>query len=222
MPSSLKTICTYAGCLTLVESGQGRCSAHKQQQKRERWNRLDQRRGTARSRGYDSHWTAASKDYRSVHPLCVYCLLRGITNPCSCVDHIAPARCAPSLFWDQGNWCSSCTRCNTYKAMHEPRKEWEPQDGRVVVCGLPGTGKTTWAKEQGAPYFDADEHPELTTIEGIQQARANWMGRHYTGPATMIVASPLTASQLACDMRASVLHLTTQYVHREPRALAFA
>lgn len=171
------------------------------------WYAADTRRQSPSERGYDSKWCAASEVYRRQNPLCVPCLLAGRVRPSQCVDHIVPARSCRDLFWMVENWCAMCNPCHARKTTKEPRNVWLPDYQRVVVCGLPGTGKTTWAKDRGAPYWDADEHPTLTSIDSIVEARSEWTARH-DGPCTVIVASPVTASSVAALIRGMVHHMT--------------
>lgn len=104
------------------------------------------------------------------------------------------------------NWQALCWSCHSYKTTQEPRRPWTPNENRVVACGLPGVGKTTWARARGAPYFDADELG-LVTAEEIRAARARWIAEH-RGPCTVIVASGVTASQIAAQLRGVARHLT--------------
>jgi hypothetical protein len=85
----------------------------------------------------------------------------------------------------------------------------------LLCCGLPGTGKTTWAKGAGVPYFDADELG-LASIDEIIEARDQWMNEQ-RGACVVIVASIITASQLAARMRGVVKHMTEQFVERDRR-----
>jgi 5-methylcytosine-specific restriction protein A len=218
MALSPKTICPGAGCNRIVPIGE-RCERHRQQDKRQRWKQADERRGTTAERGYGSRWQEASEGYRSAHALCVPCLLQDRVTATRCVDHIVPRHCCEELFWDSDNWCSMCNRCHARKTRKEPKASWVPDRKRIVICGLPGTGKTTAAKAIGLPYWDADDYPWLTIAESIERERGGWMARH-SGPCVVIVASPVTAATLAARMQGMVRHMTTQYVSRAARALA--
>ncbi len=103
------TQCAEHGCRELVEHG--RCDAHK----RVRTQANDQRRGSARERGYTPRWDAAAKAYLRFNPLCVYCAERGIDTPSECVDHRTPHRGDMDLFWDADNWAAACIACNSSK-----------------------------------------------------------------------------------------------------------
>lgn len=212
----IKAICPGAGCRVIVPKGT-RCERHQKQQYRV----PEKQRETFRERGYTTAWTNLSKQYRKQHPLCVMCLSRGQVKPATCVDHIIPLTCCPSLLLDQDNLQSVCYRCNRYKALHDPKEAWEPNNKRIVLCGLPGTGKTTWAKSTGLPYFDADEYCGLTTIDEIQQARTKWIAnRELDEPFIVIVASTITAPHVAHELRGVVKHMATQHVTRPNKGRA--
>jgi hypothetical protein len=179
------------------------------------WDVIDQRRLTADERGYDARWRRTSERYRKLHPLCVNCLLKGRVRASQCVDHIIPIACVPELQWEETNWAALCTSCHSYKTTKEPRETWKPDLERVVLCGLPGTGKSTWARERGAPYFDADE-VAFKTWQQVWRAREKWV-RATSGPCSVIVASTVTAPLVARLMHGTVLHFTTVYVERSVR-----
>lgn len=175
------------------------------------WQLVDLRRETSTERGYTFAWAQASRLYRRENPLCIACLLRARTTAATCVDHIIPAACCPDLFWDRFNWQSLCRRCHSFKTSKEPRHAWTPDAEKMVVCGIPGTGKTTFARDRGAPYFSADELG-LTSAASIVRARSDWCDRGRRGPWTVIVASPLSASRLAGQFGGIVHHLTERHV----------
>lgn len=215
MPTTVKTICT--GCRRAIVPKGERCEAcgpkryGKQHEKQ---------RGTFRERGYSTEWTNLSEAYRPEHPLCVPCLSRGIVKPAQCVDHIIPVECCPGLVLDWDNCQSSCTRCNIKKRFTDPKEQWVPNHSRTVVCGLPGTGKSTYAKSTGNPVWDTDEHPELTTIEAVQQSRNAWIAAlDAASPCVVIVGSTLTAPHVALQIRGIVKHMAQQYVTRPPHPL---
>lgn len=193
--------CNEAGCNKLTR--ESRCELHQK--------RTDSR-PNSHQRGYDWSWAESSKHYRIVNPLCVQCLLQKRVRASKCVDHIIPKACCPELDREPDNWAALCIPCHTYKTTKEPKQGWPIDPTRIVVCGLPGTGKSTWAQERGVPYFDADELG-LVGIEAIIRARELWVSKH-DGPCTVIVASTITASSLAARMRGVVKHLTKVRVER--------
>lgn len=69
----------------------------------------DQRRGSARERGYTAEWDNEAWEYRNQNPLCVGCAAIGITRQADLVDHIEPHKGDMVKFWDRDNWQSSCT-----------------------------------------------------------------------------------------------------------------
>ncbi|WP_428303897.1 HNH endonuclease [Lacipirellula sp.] len=179
------------------------------------WQEIDTRRLTPTERGYDAGWTAASALYRRQHPTCVLCELKGKVSPSECVDHIIPIHCCPELKMEAENWAALCWTCHSYKTTKEPREKWLPNRGRVVVCGVPGTGKSTWAHAQSVPVFDADELG-LSGWEQIIPARSAWIGEQ-SGPCIVIVASTLTAALVARELRGVVRHLTERHIDRKCR-----
>ncbi|MDZ4865906.1 MAG: HNH endonuclease signature motif containing protein [Alphaproteobacteria bacterium] len=69
----------------------------------------DQRRGSARDRGYTTRWDREAKAFRAAHPLCIGCLAVGRTSATEVVDHIIPHDGDERLMWDPMNRQPSCT-----------------------------------------------------------------------------------------------------------------
>ena len=109
-----------------------------------------------------------------------------------------------------------CLSCHGFKTRKEPSQRWAPRRDRIVVCGLPGTGKSTFARGTGLPYWDADDRTHLRDARAIIAARECWMKKH-DEPCIVIVASITTASQIAARLRGVVKHMTERFVEREPR-----
>ncbi len=103
-----------------------------QRSKRERDKEADQRRGSARERGYDSRWDKARRTFLTGHPLCVMCERDGRVTPATVVDHITPHRGDHALFWDQANWQPLC------KPHHDGTKQREEARGYVPGCDESG------------------------------------------------------------------------------------
>jgi 5-methylcytosine-specific restriction enzyme A len=95
----------------LVESGHRRCEKHRVQERKE----IDQRRGSAARRGYDTKWRAARNQFLAIHPLCVECRRQGRVRAATVVDHIVPHKGDMSLFWDIDNWEAICKKCHDSK-----------------------------------------------------------------------------------------------------------
>ena len=107
---------------------------------------VNDRRGTAASRGYGYRWQLAREDHLRRHPLCVMHQERGELVPASIVDHVEapklgeakasgdPARISAAwkLFWDRGNWQSLCKHC------HDSIKQRLEKSGRVAGCDESG------------------------------------------------------------------------------------
>lgn len=73
---------------------------------------VEQRRGTAHSRGYTGQWAKARLGYLAKHPLCCCHLANGKTVAASVVDHIVPHSGDMVLFWDSSNWQPLCKWCH--------------------------------------------------------------------------------------------------------------
>lgn len=78
----------------------------------EQAKRYDERRGSARARGYDARWERARIVYLSQHPLCVCCKANGVVHEASLIDHVIAHRGDRRLFWDVSNWQALCKWCH--------------------------------------------------------------------------------------------------------------
>lgn len=75
----------------------------------------DAKRGSARSRGYDSKWDRERAAFLALHPTCSFCPASS-----SVVDHKTPHRGDMKLFWDRKNWQPLCSHCHSStKQAHE-------------------------------------------------------------------------------------------------------
>jgi 5-methylcytosine-specific restriction protein A len=84
--------------------------------KRERQHqlkRLDQRRGSSASRGYDADWRRVRLIALAAEPLCRFCAERGLTVPGEEVDHIKPLDLRPDLRLVLSNLRTLCKRCHS-------------------------------------------------------------------------------------------------------------
>ena len=113
-----------------------------------------------RANGYGTQWIKARASYLKAHRLCVACEAEGRVEIASDVDHIIPHRKRQEVFWDSDRWQPLCARCHGLKTGRYDR-HYQPMDERkrVVVCGEPGSGKTTWIEQQRKPgdlVYDMD------------------------------------------------------------------
>lgn len=95
----------------------------------------DQRRGSARERGYDARWDRASASHRRKHPLCEYCLTGAFgqakrSTACTLTDHLYPHRQYDGVFWVKDWWVSSCDDC------HSIFKQALERKGRAALDAL--------------------------------------------------------------------------------------
>lgn len=77
----------------------------------------DQRRGSARERGYTAEWDRASRDFIAENPLCAYCAAGAWGDeprdaPSVLTDHLYPQRTHDGVFWVRDWWVSSCADCH--------------------------------------------------------------------------------------------------------------
>ena len=145
MPPRGARLCS---CGAVVHGG-GPCPTCAPRRKREQ----DAQRPTARQRGYSTAWDKARLGYLNHHPLCAACLKRGVETLATVVDHIIPHRGDKGLFWDKTNWQALCVPCHSGdKQAMEVRGDRPPGTGvqpRVtLVCGPPGSGKTTYVMKR--------------------------------------------------------------------------
>lgn len=134
MPVAAPRPCRKPGCPKLSRSAHGYCEAHAhiaQERVVEAKRRHDERRGSARERGYDSRWDKARKTFLRTHPLCRMCEAQGRVTPATVVDHIIPHKGDQALFWDTGNWQPLCTH------HHNSAKQREERGG-PCACGPDG------------------------------------------------------------------------------------
>lgn len=92
---------------------------HKNSKRRAEQNRAaDDRRGSARERGYSTAWDKFARSWLIGNPLCVYCAAQGRDQAAEVVDHITPHRGDPTAFWPQpgDDWAAffaaSCRKCH--------------------------------------------------------------------------------------------------------------
>jgi len=93
-----------------------RCQ-HSIQRDRERKARFDQKRPSARERGYDTKWQKEAKAFLAANPRCCMC-----GAPSQLVDHKTPHRGDKRLFWSRSNWQPLCTPCHSSRKQREERR----------------------------------------------------------------------------------------------------
>ena len=77
---------------------------------RERKARFDEKRPSARQRGYDTAWQRIRAEFLKAHPNCIIC-----KEPATVVDHIEPHRGNLALFLNPANWQPVCGPCHNRK-----------------------------------------------------------------------------------------------------------
>lgn len=85
---------------------------------------FEDRRGSARKRGYDAIWDRMALNYRAENPFCHECARQGRDELAALVDHIIPLR--PPHYGerlDRTNLQSLCQRCHAKKAELERHAE---------------------------------------------------------------------------------------------------
>ena len=68
----------------------------------------DQRRGSARERGYSFKWDKTSLAFLRKNRVCVACEMAGVLQSTEVTDHIVPHKGNMKLFWDRSNWQACC------------------------------------------------------------------------------------------------------------------
>lgn len=167
-----RALTTERYCAACQESGQTKEREH------------DRRRGSSNDRGYTSRWRRYARQFLNENPLCHYCSLQGRTVASQCVDHATP----PSRggdFWDADQHRAACLPCNSAKGN---RTEGEylavlgTPRSRVpltIVCGPPGSGKSTWVKERATAndvVIDLDEIMARIARLPLYKAGRNLLG----------------------------------------------
>jgi len=176
-----KRPCRQPGCPNLVESGY--CEKHKKNE----WHKYDDKRGTSSERGYNARWRKARLIYLGKHPLCVECEKEGKAEPGTIIDHIIPHKGDMKLFWDTSNWQGLCKRHHDIKTAEEtgfkkdlyyPRYLTPSRIPLFIVCGAPGSGKTTYVnnhKQEGDLIIDLDEIKSLLSGKPRYESEDGWL-----------------------------------------------
>jgi 5-methylcytosine-specific restriction endonuclease McrA len=93
----------------------------------------EQRRGSARDRGYGTRWDKASLGFRRSHPLCLGCQATGRIEVATVTDHVVPHKGDVSLFWDRDRWQPAC---DWHHSVVKQKLEALYAKGRVSVDDL--------------------------------------------------------------------------------------
>ena len=113
MATRAPSVCPYCGGAHLTTM---RC-APVVVRDRERKARHDERRPTARARGYDRKWEAARAEYLAEYPYCRVC-----GEPAAVVDHIIPHKGDMRIFWDRRNWQPLCSHHHNSAKQSQERR----------------------------------------------------------------------------------------------------
>jgi 5-methylcytosine-specific restriction endonuclease McrA len=142
------------GCGYTIAYGE-RCPCQRKRQAESR-AAFDRKRPSASERGYDSRWAKARATYLAKHPICSR---EGCNEAATHLDHVIAHRGDQKLFWDKNNWAGLCAFhhnsikqteekaiSKTYEARTHPFLP-KPRIPVTVVCGPPGSGKSTYVME---------------------------------------------------------------------------
>jgi len=115
---------------------------HANTKRRAEQNRAaDDRRGSARERGYSTAWDKFARSWLIGNPLCVYCAAQDRDQAAELVDHIIPHKGDPAAFWPQpgDDWsaffAASCRACHDGpKQRAEIYAEKTGEDVRAILA----------------------------------------------------------------------------------------
>lgn len=147
MPGRRNRECKKVGCYALTDSADGYCEQHK----KEKWAAGDERRKSARERGYDAQWEKYRKEFLINHPLCEDCLSKKILRAATVVDHIVAHKGDERLFWDGQNHQALCKQCHDMKTIQEVCAA----AGRIIPGYLRGLPKRRYLKPSVPVYVAA-------------------------------------------------------------------
>jgi 5-methylcytosine-specific restriction enzyme A len=86
-------------------------------------------------------WKNRARHQLAIHPLCRYCMERGIVTPATIADHVEPHRGDINKFW-LGELQSLCKNC------HDSGKKAEEQRGYRIDIGADG-----WPLDPNHPAY---------------------------------------------------------------------
>lgn len=179
MPAAPKKPCSTPYCPQFKP-----CPVHAKQEARQRVvNTADERKF------YGSHrWTDSSISHRQREPFCRICLAGGRYVLGALSDHIRPIRDGGDR-WDDGNLQTLCDSCHNRKRQQErmarplsseienrrfPKDISRSRVPVVMVCGPPGSGKSTYVHEHAAA------NDMVVCLDAIAQ-RLSGLPEHHTG-----------------------------------------
>jgi shikimate kinase len=138
----------------------------------------------------NTRWKRTARKFlaRPENALCVECRRRGILKPAQVVDHRIAHGGDLKLFWDLNNLQGLCKSCHNEKSRLEQiqqgqaRPDWLPRPTCkvVLVCGPPGSGKSTLVEQRAAAgdiVIDLDAIKSEITGTTLYQAPDDCIGR---------------------------------------------
>ncbi len=175
-------------------------------------------------------WRGRRAQQLTEQPLCEECLRQNVVTAATDADHLIPHRWSEESFWN-GQLQSLCHECHSVKT----RREQQAATGqrRYVICGLPGSGKTTWMREHAKPgdiTWDVDAI--ATAVFGLPTwprphdvGRALWVMRNallrnadqISGDVYVVVTDAENAAALARDLGAEVVTMECSDEERSRR-----
>lgn len=135
MPNRPPIVCARPGCHGLVHAG--KCTVCGGQ-RRPNDRLYDDHRGSSAARGYDARWQKVRAQVLGTNPLCVVC-----GTLADDVDHITPIAQGGAVL-NAENLQPLCRRCHNQKTR---REQGVSQNQTMLVCGPPGSGKTTYVQD---------------------------------------------------------------------------
>lgn len=149
MPLRAPSTCRKPGCPGLFRNGVCTVCGPKRGSPEERiaQQKLDRERGSSASRGYGYNWRKLREIILSENPLCVECLKHGQVVSATDVDHIIPKRDGGGDTLE--NLQPLCHECHSRKTFGElkPVDSVACTSQVILVCGPPGSGKTTYVRD---------------------------------------------------------------------------
>lgn len=109
--------CRWPGCTEIIREG-SYCERHKAQGRKPYDRATDERRGSARQRGYNTEWDKFRHWFLNQpgNQICHRCLEQGRITKAELVHHIKPVRERPDLRLVADNCVPLCGKC--HQAVH--------------------------------------------------------------------------------------------------------